>query len=274
MESLYLSIPDAIILDLDFPFSVPVEKVIKSIKKTNFLIEIPIVIICTHKGLKKLDFKKIPIDDFLLRPLEEITCIKRLELIKLRTSRTLDANPLTKLPGNTSIIYIIQTLIEEKKDFALGYVDLNNFKAYNDKYGFSRGDEVIKMLARVLTNLVNEIPGELAFVGHIGGDDFVFIVPPDKAETLAEQIISYFDEIIPSFYDEEDRERGKIISKDRQGNIREFPIMTVAIAIVKNCEGFRLRHYGEVVKIATELKEYVKKFKEKSMYMVNRRRCP
>jgi len=273
LEELCAQPPDGVILDLEFPFFVPPIQIVQMFKTSNFLLEVPIIAICSLNTLQKIELNKLLIDDFILRPLREVELIKRFELVKLRASYTLDANPLTKLPGNTTIISKIQSLIEQDKDFALGYVDLNYFKAYNDKYGFSRGDEVIKMLARVLTNIVHSLPDE-AFVGHIGGDDFVFIVPPEEAENIAKQIIAYFDEIIPSFYDSKDRKKGKIISKDRQGRVQEFPIMTVAIAIVRNWGNYRFKHYGQVVKIVAELKKWAKADRSKSTYVIERRSSP
>ena len=270
MENLYNEIPECIVVDLEFSSGTGFEDILKSIKKTGFLLEVPILIICSKERLESLDLSRLQVDDFLILPLDEIVCTKVLEVIRARSKRTLDANPLTKLPGNTSIITKIQELIEDKKDFALGYVDLNNFKAYNDKYGFSRGDEVIKMVARILINLVNQIPKD-HFVGHIGGDDFVFIVPPEEAKTLAERIISFFDEIVPSFYDEEDLKLKKIVATDRQGNIKEFPIMTIGIAIILSTKKYRFKHYGEVAKIAAELKSFVKERRDISSYIIDRR---
>jgi len=270
IQNLYSEIPESIIIDLELKYDISLQDMLESIKKMEFLLEVPILVLCSKEKLNSLDFTKLQIDDFLVYPLDEIVCIKALEVMRARSKRTLDANPLTKLPGNTSIITKIQELIEQEKDFALGYVDLNNFKAYNDKYGFLRGDEVIKMLARVLVNSVNQIR-EDTFVGHIGGDDFVFIVPPLYAKSISEQVISYFDEIVPSFYDKEDLRSGKIISKDRLGNIKEFPIMTVAIAIVMSTERRRFKHYGEVAKTVAEVKEFVKKNRETSSYAIDRR---
>ncbi len=270
MENIYNEIPECIVVDLDFSSDMAFEDILKSIKNMDFMLEVPILVVCSKEKLASMDMNKLQVDDFLVHPLDELICSKMLELIRSRSKRTLDANPLTKLPGNTSIITKIQELIEGKKDFALGYVDLNYFKAYNDRYGFLRGDEVIKMLARILVNLVNQIP-EDTFVGHIGGDDFVFIVPLVYAQRLAEQIISFFDEIVPSFYDKEDLKEKRIISRDRQGNIKEFPIMTVGIAIVLNTEKCRFQHYGEVAKVAAELKNFVKSNRDISSYVIDRR---
>ncbi len=266
-------VPECIVVDMEFEKfknNIGLKDLLKSIKNTQFLLGVPVLVICSKDGLNSLDFNELQVDDFLLYPLDELVCIKMLEVIRARSNRTLDANPLTKLPGNTSIINKVTELIEEEKDFAFGYVDLDNFKAFNDKYGFARGDDVIRLLARILVNVVNQVKGE-NFVGHIGGDDFVFIVPPIYAETVSRQIINFFDDIIPSFYDEEDLKRGKIIAEDRQGNIQEFPIMKVSIAIAINIEKRRFKHYGEMAKVLAELKEVAKKNKERSTYVIDRR---
>jgi diguanylate cyclase (GGDEF)-like protein len=183
--------------------------------------------------------------------------------------RALDANPLSKLPGNTSIIQRIQQLIDNGDDFALAYCDLDYFKSYNDKYGFSRGDEVLMMAARVIVNTIRSYQGVSSFVGHVGGDDFVFILPPDKVEDACKRIIKAFDEIVPHFYDPADRKRGNITSVDREGNTKIFPLMAISLAVVVNTER-RIEHYGEVSSIAMELK---KKAKEdpKSSYVIDRR---
>ncbi|MDL1955783.1 MAG: diguanylate cyclase [Candidatus Desulfofervidus auxilii] len=271
LEKLYASPPNLIILDLDCNSSF--FETIKIIKSSPIFLEVPLIVLCSLEKLENINWEDINLDDFLVKPFKKIEFIKRLDLAKIRASRILDANPLTKLPGNTTIISKIQQLIARNQDFALGYVDLNHFKAYNDRYGFVRGDEVIKLLARIITNVISNIPGE-TFVGHIGGDDFVFIVPPEEAEKVAKQIIEYFDQIIPSFYDQEDRKKGIIISKDRKGNLQKFPLMTLAIAIVRNWGNYRLKHYGQAIKVITELKKWAKKDRSKSTYVMERRSSP
>ncbi|HDD35668.1 MAG TPA: diguanylate cyclase, partial [Candidatus Desulfofervidus auxilii] len=248
-------------------------KFIKVFKESPIFLEVPIIALCSLEKLKELKWEKTHLDDFVVRPIKEAEFLKRIELVMIRATRILDANPLTKLPGNTTIISVIQKLIACNKEFALGYVDLNYFKAYNDRYGFVRGDEVIKLLARIITNVVNVIKGE-TFVGHIGGDDFVFIVPPEQAENVAKQIIEYFDQIVPSFYDQEDRQKGKILSKNRKGELETFPLMTLAIAIVRNYGNYRLKHYGQAIKVITELKKWAKKDRSKSTYVIERRSSP
>ncbi|WP_461834662.1 GGDEF domain-containing response regulator [Desulfothermus sp.] len=264
--------PTLIILDIKIE-DIPYMEMIKLIKGENVYLQIPLIL-CLDKDIpeeiENMSVFNLDIDDFLLRPINPKEAKIRLKLTTSKASKFLDANPLTKLPGNTTIIQKIQKLLDAKRDFALGYVDLDFFKSYNDKYGFSRGDEVLMMTARIIVNTVKEECGAEGFVGHIGGDDYVFIVPVNKAEDVCKKIIKNFDAIIPYFYDPTDKERGYIISKNRQGKIEKFPLMAVSIGVVFNING-RLKHYGEASQIAVNLKKIAKK-SQKSTYIMDRRR--
>src|SRR5476649_1892594 len=168
-------------------------------------------------------------DDYLVKPFEPETLLARIRMILKRTIRSLDANPLTHLPGNSSIMEEFQTHIDTGNPFAVGYVDLDKFKIYNDKYGFERGDEISRSLARILIDATQQVCGQDAFVGHIGGDDFVFICADDKADALSQNIINAFDKLVPGFYDEGDRVAGFITGVDRQGNAIKTGLITVSI---------------------------------------------
>ncbi len=245
--------------------------IISLIKSENIYRQVP-VIICFEKNFL-LDPDLITsneVDDFLTRPINIKEAVARIYLTYYRSFRTLDANPLTKLPGNTSIIKHIQKLIDKEEEFALAYADLDNFKAFNDKYGFSRGDEVILMTARVITNIIRSFKGINSFVGHVGGDDFVFVVSPEYIELICKGIINNFDNIIPYFYDEEDKKQGFIISKDRQGNIRKFPFISISIGVVFNKKGY-FKHYGEISQEAMNLKRKAKE-NEGSCYLLDQRK--
>ena len=264
--------PAMIILDIKIE-DIPYLEMIKLIKGENVYLQIPLIL-CLDKDIpeeiENMSLLDLDIDDFLLRPINPKEAKIRLELTTCKASKFLDANPLTKLPGNTTIIQKIQKLLDEKRDFALGYVDLDFFKSYNDKYGFSRGDEVLMMTARIIVNTVKEECGAEGFVGHIGGDDYVFIVPVSKAESVCKKIIKNFDSIIPYFYDPPDKERGYIVSKNRQGKIEKFPLMAISIGVVFNING-KLKHYGEASQIAVNLKKLAKK-SQKSSYIMDRRK--
>ena len=269
LEFLFSEPPDLLVVDERLP-DLDGAELIRLIKGENVYRQLPVVLcLAGEDAVGHLDFSTLEIDDFLVRPLSPATVKARIILAYHRSTRELDASPLTKLPGNTSIIHKIQDLIDRQEDFALAYIDLDHFKSFNDKYGFSRGDEVLLMTARVIVNSIRGFMGANTFVGHVGGDDFVFIVPPDKAENACQQVIDNFDSIVPHFYDQEDRARGAIHSLDRRGKEQVFPLMAISIAVVLN-RGGRLKHFGEASQIAMNLKKEAKK-NPRSCYVMDKR---
>jgi GGDEF domain-containing protein len=190
--------------------------------------------------------------------------LKRLEEINL------DASPLTRLPGGVAVGNILKKKMEENALLAFCLLDLSNFKAYNDRYGYARGNEVIQATARLIARVVGEVGAPEDFIGHIGGDDFVVITTPDRYEAVCRGIIDGFDLLTPDFYAEEDRRRGYLEGKNRQGEEVAFRLMTVAIAVVTNRNRL-LTNYIQVGEIAAELKNYAKTF-SRSIYVVDQRR--
>jgi diguanylate cyclase (GGDEF)-like protein len=186
-----------------------------------------------------------------------------------RSKSNLDANPLTRLPGNIAIVKAIKSKIGCGKPYAIGYADLNNFKAYNDKYGFNKGDQVISFAAKVIVGAVNKLSPEDNFVGHVGGDDFIFVCGYEKANEICELITETFDKEIPKFYSEEDRNKGYIVVEDRRGVISQFPLVSIAIGMVSD-EGKKFANLGQVNHSLTQLKKYAKSF-QGSAYVRDRR---
>jgi len=269
IERIFNDPPDLLLVDRDLPDMDGLE-IVRLVKGENVYRQVPVVICLQESSLPDVFSKpSLEFDDFLLRPFKEEEVKRRLELTWQRSTKSLDANPLTKLPGNTSIIQKIQELIDRKDEFALAYVDLDNFKAFNDKYGFSRGDEVLMMTSRVIVNTVRATAGSSGFVGHIGGDDFVFILSPDRIEQACQGVIRNFDSIVPHFYNSEDRRAGCIRSLDRQGNECVFSLMTLSIAVVFNRQG-GLQHSGQAAQIAMNLKKKAKQ-ESTSSYVLDRR---
>ncbi len=178
-------------------------------------------------------------------------------------------SPLTGLPGNNRIEQEIQARMERNTAIAVVYADLDNFKSFNDRYGFLRGDEVISLAAQVLRLAAQEAAGPDGFVGHIGGDDFVAILPPEAAEVFSRRVIESFDARILSLYDPEDAGAGMIELEDRQGQLRRFPIVSMSLGIASNAQ----RSFSsprEVVATATELKSLAKKDQGSSFAMDRR----
>ncbi|MBN1478348.1 diguanylate cyclase [Candidatus Sumerlaeota bacterium] len=214
-----------------------------------------------------------PFDDYLTPPIETEQLVHRIRLSLVRNRRHLDANPLTRLPGNNTIMHELERRMEAAEEFAVAYIDLDNFKAFNDKYGFPRGDEALRLTARLLVNLVGALGPGVGFVGHVGGDDFVFIAPANRAAQVAGQIVDHFDSIIISLYDDVDRARGCIVSKNRRGETEEFPIMTISLAVIPN-RGGRLRHLGQISAIAADLKKKAKMCEGSTVVIDRRRKAP
>jgi GGDEF domain-containing protein/CHASE3 domain sensor protein len=182
----------------------------------------------------------------------------------------LDASPLTRLPGGIAIENVLKKRIDSNLPLAFCVLDLDNFKAFNDRYGYANGSEVIKETAKIIENVVKSKGISDDFVGHVGGDDFVVITRPEYMRTISSEIISQFDRRIPDFYDPAERERGYILGKTRQGIEMEFPIMSISIAIVTN-EHRKLINPLEASEIAAELKDYAKSI-PKSVFVVDKRR--
>jgi diguanylate cyclase (GGDEF)-like protein len=209
-------------------------------------------------------------DDYVVKPFEPQELLARIKMSLRRTARDLEANPLTRLPGNNAIMDEIQIRIDTKQKFAVCYIDLDLFKSYNDKYGFERGDEVIRETARIIIRTVQEVGGPDDFIGHIGGDDFVVITTPERAEPMCQRLIRSFEETKTSFYAPEDLENGYIMAKNRQGHITRIPLLSVSIGVVSN-EYRSINHVVQVGEIGAELKEYAKSL-EGSNYVKDQRK--
>ena len=271
IEHMFNEPPDLLVVDNRLT-DISGREVANLVKSENVYRQLPVVMCVDPVDVETpWNWNQVEVDDFLVRPFNPSEVRDRINLTLCRAMRALDANPLSKLPGNTSIIQRIQQLLDSREDFALAYCDLDYFKSYNDKYGFSRGDEILMMTARLIVNTIRSYQGIMSFVGHVGGDDFVFILPPDKVESACRRIIEAFDDIVPHFYDPDDRKRGNITSVDREGNTKVFPLMAISIAVVVNTEG-RIEHYGEVSSIAMGLKKKAKE-NPKSSYVIDRRQA-
>jgi len=192
----------------------------------------------------------------------------KIEMLIARSRRDLGVNPTTKLPGPSAIEHEINIRLNNKENIAVCYVDLDNFKAYNDYHGYVYGDKIILMVSHIIRNTVHDLV-ENGFVGHIGGDDFVFIIPFQKVDIVCKNFISTFDRMIPFRYSEGDREKGFIEIANRKGEIERFPIMTVSIAVLPNHRK-AFTHVGEMSHMIADLKKYTKTLPG-SNYMIERR---
>jgi len=248
---------DLVLLDYKIP-KIDGRQVVQKVKSDLLLRHLPIIMVTGKRELEdKIVGMDAGADDYITKPFEPKELLARIRMTLRRTERDLEANPLTKLPGNVSILSELSLRLESKSLFAVAYVDLDKFKNYNDKYGFEFGDEVIRETARILIKAVHEQGGPDDFIGHIGGDDFVIITKLERVDNLCKYIIARFKEASPAFYNEEDKKSGYIVSKDRKGKEEKVSLLSISIGVVTN-EHRKITHVAEIGEIGAELKGYAK----------------
>ena len=273
--------PDLILLDIMMP-EMDGYETCKKLKENPKTRDIPVVFI-TAVLESQGDAKAFAVGagDYVTKPFNPTTVQVRIKnQLKLRQANlelqrlykiALDANPITGLPGNNSIRERIRGLINSHSSHFVLYADIDHFKAYNDAYGFVRGDEVIYFTAALLQEAIAINNHDDAFLGHIGGDDFVLLVPKKSLEKTLNFIIHTFDHKIPSFYTPEDAEQGYIQTKSRRGKMCKRPLLTISLGVI-NVAWSGYKHYLEVNDACAEVKKKAKQIKGSSFFIDRRKR--
>ncbi|MDZ4723371.1 MAG: diguanylate cyclase [candidate division Zixibacteria bacterium] len=245
-------------------------ELIQAIKQNVFLSIIPVILYHPEPSNETIIAAyENGAEDFIHGEWIEKLVEVRIQRVIARSIRDLSVNPSTRLPGPAMIEEEINRQLAMKATFAVCYADLDNFKAFNDYYGYSFGDKLIKLTGRIIRDTVFDTCRE-GFVGHIAGDDFIFIIPDDLISNVCGWIIKCFDAFAPNYYESEDIERGFITIENRKGIIESFPILSISIAVVSNSTR-QFGHMGELSKILAELKRATKQLPG-SNYMVDRRK--
>lgn len=248
--------PDLVLLDVVMPDinGFEVCRILRAAESNNLM---PIIMLTSQDDHKDMLIGlDLGADDYVIKPFDNRELLCRVKNTLKRIDRNRNASPLTGLPGNLQIMRELDYRIEKSIPFAAIYADLDNFKAYNDAYGFLKGDVAIKLTADILSDEA-VICDVNAFIGHIGGDDFMIIVSPEYTDTVCSGIIEKFDRRISALYVDEDLQRGHIVTYNRQGAETLYPIMSISLAVVTNeCKTFS--SYLEVSDIAAELKTKAK----------------
>jgi diguanylate cyclase (GGDEF)-like protein len=251
-------IPDLVLLDVMMP-GMDGWEVCRIIKSDLATANVPVIMLTArNEAVDRVRGLDGGANDYLTKPYEVDELLARVRNILQWSKLQRAANPLTGLPGNITIDSEVQRRIAQEEPFSFLYVDIDNFKAFNDYYSFQKGDEAIRITASILTSTVSLEGSAGDFVGHIGGDDFVLVLNPETAQAVVDEIIHEFDRKIPKLYDSVDRDRGHIESKDRQGAVKKFGVMSITVAVVRN-HNQNFAHIGELSQAAAELKSFGKK---------------
>jgi PleD family two-component response regulator len=262
--------PDLILLDLMMP-NMDGHEVTRRLKTNYQTSQIPVIMVTAKAALEsKLQGYEDGANDYITKPFAINELLVRVKNVLQWSHMQRQANPLTGLPGNVSIEDEVERRLADDAKFVFMYADVDNFKAFNDYYGYKRGDDAIKLTAEVIIEAVKTCGNGDDFVGHIGGDDFVIISTPAKADAVAANIVKAFDTRVVGLFSREDLERGYLEVVNRKGTVDRFPLLTMTIAMVTGGKG-RVEHIAQISDIASELKRYGKSL-EGSVVVKERRK--
>lgn len=249
------------------------DKLCRALKKDPYTGAIPVAIISSRHARELVaGWFEAGADEVITPLFEPAEQRGRLGVLIQRTERSLAVHPSTRLPGTIEIEREFKRRMERQERFAVCYADIDHFKEFNDRYSYYDGDRVIYLLSRILRDVVNGLCPENGFVGHIGGDDFIFVIEPRDVPAVCSEILEVFDTLIPYQYSPQDRGAGYFFGKDRRGHLHRVPLMTLSIGVVTN-EQRRFQHPAQISELATEMKSYAKTLPG-SVFVVDRRRDP
>ncbi|HTY45919.1 MAG TPA: diguanylate cyclase [Patescibacteria group bacterium] len=262
--------PDAIVIDVHSASKTHLE--LCHLLKGDFMTAyIPIIALINKRELRQqlLNIKQ-GVDDYLIKPPDPLDLRTRMEIAIKRSRYSFYSSPLTALPGGTIIEEVLREKIKKDYTFSFGHVDIDNFKYFNDVYGYLKGDRVITQTAYMLYTALKRFGNKDDFIGHIGGDDFVFITTPDRYKFICEDFIRMFDNIIPFHYTPKDRQLGFIVARDRSHKINKIPLMSVSMAVVNRNQASDLNNIVQLNERVAEVKRYLKSFPG-CKFMIDRR---
>jgi GGDEF domain-containing protein len=242
---------------------------LRRLKRDSYTGVVPAVVLAAEGNEAFDEAFRSGADEVVRESLELHELLIRLDAMLRRSDRDLVVHPSTRLPGAAEIENDVARRLKNEVRFAMCYADLDHFKEFNDRYSYYDGDRVIRILAKILHDVVKGVCGEDGFVGHIGGDDFIFVIPTAFISETCAEIVNVFDLLIPYQYSEQDRRAGYFFGKDRRGQLHRVPLMTVSIGVVTN-DRRHFTHAAQVSELATEMKSYAKTLPG-SVYSVDRR---
>lgn len=249
--------PDLVVTDLMMPVMDGLE-VCRRLRRDFRTAQIPLILLTAKSEVSdKVNAFDLGANDYLVKPHNREEMLLRVRNLLNWSRVQREANPLTGLPGNLAIEKEVLRRLDSREPFVFLYIDADNFKAYNDYYGYQRGDDALRLMARIISDVVNEKGTSTDFVGHVGGDDFVAVTQPDRLTAVGDELVARFDAEIGRLYRPEDRLRGHIRVLNRRGVEEEFPLMSLTVAAIPSSR-YQITHLAQLNDLASELKQYGK----------------
>lgn len=265
-------VPQLVLLDIMLP-GIDGFAVVERLRGNAKTAHIPVLMLSArHDTADKVRAFDNEVDDYLTKPFNSEELIARIRN-QLRHGRDSLLNPLTALPGGTRVERAIEHTLESPGLWSILYLDFDHFKAYNDIYGFLRGNDLIRLLGQIAAEVVRDCGNDGDFVGHIGGDDFIIITTPDRVEPLCRRIIERWDCESRAYYSDEDLARGRLVADDRQGHTQEYSLVSISIGVVTNLRR-RVTSLEVVSRIAAEVKHKAKTLPGSTFYVDQRGDTP
>ncbi len=270
LEQIKKASPDVVVVDIHSAGSAQID-VCSRLKNDFATAFVPVITLINKRHLRNqlLNIKQ-GVDDYLIKPPDPLDLRMRIEMALRRAQHSINANTLTGLPGAKILEEVLREKFKKQSSFSFCYLDIDNFKSFNDLYGYQKGDKVLIQSSYLLQLAVKKMGNQDDFVSHIGGDDFAFITSPDKYSQICGYYIQLFDSLIPFHYREEDRKSGFVVVHDRSRKVREFPLMSVSMAVVNKGLGSSVTNLIDLNERVSEVKRFLKKT-NKSAFMVDRR---
>jgi diguanylate cyclase (GGDEF)-like protein len=269
-KAMQRALPDLVLLDVDVPEGDGLA-LLRGIASNRVTAAVPVIVVTTGRRTReRVRALRLGADDYITKPFDVEELAARVRTVLRRARQLRDLSPLTGLPGNAGITRELAARMAAKNPLAVVHVDIDNFKSYNDTYGFLRGDGVIALCALCLQQAAAAVTKEATFVGHIGGDDFVVLLDPEEVVQFCEHAIAAWEVMIRSRYDPVDADRGFVVVVDRQGTTREVPLAALSMGVATNVQR-RFSSEWEASAIAAEMKEFAKR-QPGSNYQIDRRK--
>jgi diguanylate cyclase (GGDEF)-like protein len=262
--------PDAIVIDIQSARKEHLD-FCRLLKKDFVTAFIPVITLINKRQLRaQLLHLKQGIDDYLIKPPDPLDLRIRIEMAVRRAQHSIHASSLTGLPGAKMLEDILRDKYKRGEPFSFAYVDIDNFKYFNDAYGYHKGDGVILQTAHILLDIIHQYGNPDDFISHIGGDDFAFITSLDRYEHICQDIIEIFDRLIPFHYSQSDRMRGFVVARDRMRKAKNIPLMSLSISVINREYTSAIQNIIQINEKIAEIKRYLKTIPE-SAFMADRR---